>query len=85
MKHYDWGPTKTTCVPGANIHFPSPRAVEETTKLIEDHGGADLCFGGMGLTGHFAFNDPPASDEPCRDGDVSNSRTRYPEFDVMTH
>jgi len=29
-----------------------------------------------GLTGHFAFNDPPASDEPCRDGDVSNSRTR---------
>jgi glucosamine-6-phosphate deaminase len=63
-------------VPSENIHFPSPRGVEATTNLIEDHGGADLCFGGMGLTGHFAFNDPPGPGEQCRDDDVSSSRTR---------
>jgi len=63
-------------VPEANIHFPSPRRPEQTTRLIEAHGGADLCYGGMGLTGHFAFNDPPPRQEPC-DGDaIRGSRTR---------
>jgi glucosamine-6-phosphate deaminase len=60
----------------ANICFPDPHEPEETTTLIESHGGADLCFGGCGLTGHFAFNDPP---EPGGSGDenqVRNSRTR---------
>jgi glucosamine-6-phosphate deaminase len=62
-------------VPSANIHFPSPAEPEETTRLIEEHGGADLCYGGMGLTGHFAFNDPPEPGEPAN-GHVQNSRTR---------
>ena len=61
-------------VPPANIHFPSPRVPEETTELIRAHAGADICFGGMGLTGHFAFNDPP--DEPSSDEDIADSRTR---------
>lgn len=60
----------------ANIHFPEPRDPQRTTALIESHGGADLCFGGCGLTGHFAFNDPPEPDEPCDDDFVRNSRTR---------
>jgi glucosamine-6-phosphate deaminase len=63
-------------VPPGNIHFPSPEEPEQTTKLIEDHGGADLCYGGLGLTGHFAFNDPPPDGEPCDDSLVRGSRTR---------
>ena len=63
-------------VPEENIHFPSPRAPEKTTALIEEHGGADLCYGGIGLTGHFAFNDPPEPGEPCGDDQIRNSRTR---------
>jgi glucosamine-6-phosphate deaminase len=63
-------------VPEENIHFPSPKSPEVTTRLIEEHGGADLCYGGMGLTGHFAFNDPPPPDEPCDDNEVRNWRTR---------
>ena len=63
-------------VPEENIHFPSPLAPGETTALIEEHGGADLCYGGMGLTGHFAFNDPPEPGEPCDDDQIRNSRTR---------
>ncbi len=63
-------------VPEANIHFPSPADPAAATRLVERHGGADLCFGGMGLTGHLAFNDPPEPGEPCDDEQVRNSRTR---------
>ena len=60
----------------ANLHFPDPHEPARTTALIESHGGGDLCYGGMGLTGHFAFNDPPEPDEPCHDQSVRDSRTR---------
>lgn len=63
-------------VTAANIHFPSPADPAANTRLIESHGGADLCYGGMGLTGHFAFNDPPEPGEALSDDDVRNSRTR---------
>jgi glucosamine-6-phosphate deaminase len=60
----------------ANIRFPDPHEPAETTELVESHGGADLCFGGCGITGHFAFNDPPEPDVPCDDEEVRSSRTR---------
>lgn len=63
-------------VPEENVHFPAPDSPQRTTALIERHGGADLCYGGMGLTGHFAFNDPPEPGESCDDNAVRNSRTR---------
>ena len=40
-------------------HFPHPLKLEQTSDLIERHGGVDVCFGGVGITGHLAFNDPP--------------------------
>jgi glucosamine-6-phosphate deaminase len=43
-----------------NIIFPDPEKPEAVTELIDRIGGADLCWGGLGITGHFAFNDPPA-------------------------
>jgi glucosamine-6-phosphate deaminase len=67
-------------VPPENICFPSPDRPEQTTQLIEKHGGADLCYGGFGLTGHFAFNDPPPESEPCDDDAVRNSHTRVLEI-----
>jgi len=60
----------------ANIHIPSPREPARTTELVESFGGADLCYGGCGITGHFAFNDPPEPGEPCDDHAVRGSRTR---------
>jgi len=63
-------------VPQENVHFPLPGSPEQTTALIEGHGGADFCGSGIGLSGHFAFNDPPAPAEPCSDDEVRNSRTR---------
>ena len=60
----------------ANLHFPDPHEPAGTTALVESHGGADLCFGGMGLTGHFAFNDPPEPGESVDDDRVRTSKTR---------
>lgn len=60
----------------ANVRFPDPRAPAAATGLIESFGGADICYGGMGITGHFAFNDPPEPGEPLSDERVRTSRTR---------
>jgi glucosamine-6-phosphate deaminase len=42
-----------------NIIFPDPDKPEAVTELIERIGGADILWGGLGITGHLAFNDPP--------------------------
>ena len=63
-------------VPRENIYFPDPRRPESSTALIEEHGGADICYGGMGLTGHFAFNDPPEPGQSIKEDEFRNSRTR---------
>lgn len=60
----------------ANVRFPDPREPEAATALIESFGGAEVCYGGMGITGHFAFNDPPEPGEPVVDAEVRRSRTR---------
>lgn len=60
----------------ANVRFPDPREPEASTALIESFGGADVCYGGMGITGHFAFNDPPEPGQPVVDAEVRASRTR---------
>jgi glucosamine-6-phosphate deaminase len=38
-----------------NIHFPTDRNINDYWKLIEDAGGADCCYGGIGWCGHIAF------------------------------
>lgn len=43
-----------------NILFPDPDRPEAITALLDEIGGADLCWAGFGITGHIAFNDPPA-------------------------
>lgn len=42
-----------------NIIFPDPEAPEQVTQLIDSIDGADLCWAGLGISGHVAFNDPP--------------------------
>ncbi|MCD7822647.1 MAG: glucosamine-6-phosphate isomerase [Oscillospiraceae bacterium] len=38
--------------------FPDPTNPERIDILIKELGGADICFGGIGLDGHIAFNEP---------------------------
>ena len=60
-----------------NIVFPDPDTPELVTQLIDDIGGADICWAGFGITGHVAFNDPPAMlGEPDDLQSFRNCKTR---------
>ena len=43
-----------------NILFPNESNAELIKRRIEDLGGIDVCFGGIGIHGHVAFNEPQA-------------------------
>jgi glucosamine-6-phosphate deaminase len=45
------------------IVFPDPHATATIPALIAEHGGVDVCFGGVGIAGHVAFNEPPEPGE----------------------
>ena len=38
--------------------FPDPADPARGDRLIEELGGVDIAFGGIGITGHLAFNEP---------------------------
>ncbi len=42
-----------------NIIFPNPKNLSHIGKIIGQYG-LDLCYAGVGITGHLAFNDPVA-------------------------
>ena len=44
--------------------FPDPSDPGQVTRLIEKLGGVDACFGGIGITGHLAFNEPQPALSP---------------------
>ena len=46
-----------------NRVFPRPEAPGEIQKIIGRRGGVDACFGGIGINGHMAFNEPPEPGE----------------------
>ena len=41
--------------PEGQIHFPTTEAVGDYTAQIEALGGADVCYGGIGWSGHMAL------------------------------
>lgn len=45
-------------IPEHQIHFPSSENVDDYSKMLEDMGGADVCYGGIGWAGHIAFFEP---------------------------
>jgi len=42
-------------MPESHIHFPSRQNIYDYGTMIEDAGGADVCYGGIGWCGHIAF------------------------------
>ena len=48
-------------MPAEQRVFPDPDQVSHVQELIEELGGVDICFGGIGINGHLAFNE--ASDD----------------------
>ena len=48
-------------IPNSQIHFPDPLNLDRISAEIVAVGGIDTCYGGVGIHGHIAFNEPPIS------------------------
>jgi glucosamine-6-phosphate deaminase len=44
--------------PETQIHFPTSAAIGDYSARLEELGGADVCYGGIGWSGHIAFWEP---------------------------
>ena len=45
-------------MPKSQIIFPRPEILKDMPKMIKDAGGIEVCYGGIGIHGHVAFNEP---------------------------
>ncbi len=62
--------------PEDNIVFPDPMRPDALPRRIEAEGGVDICFGGIGINGHMAFNEPPEPGELVDAEGFRNSTVR---------
>ncbi len=59
------------------VIFPTPANTQRISEEILEMGGVEICYGGFGITGHFAFNDPPEPGDTTTDlDDLRQCRTR---------
>lgn len=56
--------------------FPHPARPDQIGELIRQRGGVDVCFGGIGINGHMAFNEPPEPGETIAAADFTALPTR---------
>ena len=71
--------------PPAQRLFPDPKDVAAIPRAITGFGGVDVCFGGVGITGHVAFNDPPEPGETVALDDFKALPTRIVRLSRETH
>ena len=63
-------------MPESQRHFPEPGQETEFDALLEELGGADMCFGGLGINGHVAFNEAAEPDDPTTAEEFAQLGTR---------
>ena len=56
--------------------FPEPGNEAYIWEIIQKFGKLDMCWGGVGITGHIAFNEPPEPGEVCTDEEFLARPTR---------
>ncbi len=59
-----------------NRFFPEPGNEGKVMEIIEKYGKLDMVFGGVGINGHYAFNEPPLDGEECSNEAFANRPTR---------
>lgn len=67
-----------------NAVFPDAHDPAATTKRVEAEGGVDVCYGGFGIDGHFAFNMPESVDVAAFAGLPTRVLTLAPESRTQT-
>jgi glucosamine-6-phosphate deaminase len=71
--------------PESQIHFPTTEALADYSSRIEDLGGADVCYGGIGWCGHIAFWESHLGEEFDGDlGEYMRAGARLVELHPMT-
>jgi glucosamine-6-phosphate deaminase len=71
--------------PDSQIHFPTTEAIDDYSARIEELGGADVCYGGIGWCGHIAFWESHLGYEFEGDLDAyTQARARLVELHPMT-
>lgn len=63
-------------MPEGNRIFPEPGKETYILDLIKKLGGVDICFGGIGINGHVAFNEPPEPGVKITNDEFKNLPTR---------
>lgn len=61
--------------------FPDPHNPQKIAELIGQLGGVDICFGGIGINGHLAFNE---ADDALSAEEFRNLHTRVLEISRET-
>ena len=51
-------------MPENQRYFPQPGLEKEYDDRLASLGQAEACFGGLGINGHIAFNEPPEQGDP---------------------
>ncbi len=59
-----------------NRIFPEPGNEKKVMEIIEKYGKLDLVFGGVGINGHYAFNEPPEPGEVVSPEEFAARETR---------
>lgn len=75
---------KDLLMPESQRVFPTKDNGDLIDKIIKDLGGVDICFGGIGITGHMAFNEPPFENEHITYDEFINSTTRVQKISEET-
>ena len=62
MQRHFWDVLRPDLAPPEDQRiFPDPLDPANVERAIRRFGGVDVTYGGIGITGHVAFNDPPAA------------------------
>lgn len=59
-----------------NRIFPEPGNEKRILELIEQKGAPDMVWGGVGINGHYAFNEPPEEGENVTNEEFLDRPTR---------
>lgn len=67
-----------------NRIFPDPENPGKVMEIIGKSGKLDMVFGGVGINGHYAFNEPPVAGEVCDCNEFINRPTRVLDVSLET-
>ncbi len=63
-------------IPESQHYIPTVGKEDFNWKRIQELGGVDTAYGGIGITGHIAFNEPPLPDDAITDAEFRDLPTR---------